>query len=201
MVRDIELLVNPQHALWVKARVLADPGEFRSGARAQIVELAKAAGEHDLADRTRDGFSDSSICGEVRLLVDEIVDALAEDSDPCGGALVSTDFVGIFVLGREQLSQAGEAVGDFSIAHRGTHYPRSEWPKSLPCAIRSRTSCLSSLISGNRPLSARDQMISSWTRTSNTPPTPGIIASSPISVENVVRSSCAIQAVRKSQRH
>jgi hypothetical protein len=66
---------------------------------------------------------------------------------------------------------------------------RNGWPKSLPGAMRSRTTCLSSLISGNRPFSARDQTVSSPIRISKTLPVAGTSASSPISVENVVKSS------------
>src|SRR6266566_433205 len=41
----------------------------------------------------------------------------------------------------------------------------------------------------------------SLTRTSKIPPVPGIKATSPSSVSNVVKSSCAIQAARNSHRH
>src|SRR5207245_2926803 len=44
---------------------------------------------------------------------------------------------------------------------------RSEWPKSRSGAMRSRTNCFSSLISGKRPCAERDQTLSASTRTSN----------------------------------
>src|SRR6202040_952937 len=44
-------------------------------------------------------------------------------------------------------------------------------------------------------------MTSESRRISSTPPVPGISATSPISLWNVVRSSCAIQAARSSHRH
>src|SRR5713101_7867537 len=78
---------------------------------------------------------------------------------------------------------------------------RSVCPRSLPGATRSRTNCLSSLTSGKRFCVARDQIVSPSTRTSNTPPVPGCIASSPSSAANVVKSSCAIHAARNNQRH
>src|SRR6266849_4601242 len=77
--------------------------------------------------------------------------------------------------------------GGFSIA-RWFRSQRSAWPRSLPGAMRSRTSCLSSLLSGKRPSFSRDQTSSPSTRTSKTPPVPEMSASSPMSSWNVSRA-------------
>src|SRR6516164_5911744 len=75
-------------------------------------------------------------------------------------------------------------------------------PSERPGATRSRTSCLISLISGKRPRSLRDQMTSSSTRTSKTPPVlSGVSVTEPSSSANVVNSSCAIQPARRPQPH
>src|SRR5215510_16414591 len=56
-------------------------------------------------------------------------------------------------------------------------------------------------MSGKRPSAFRDHSVTLSTRTSKTPPVPGLSATSPISCSNVVNSSCAIQAARSSHRH
>src|SRR5207253_10393128 len=60
-------------------------------------------------------------------------------------------------------------------------HARSAWPRLLPGATASRTSCLSSRTSGKRPRSWRDHSRAPSTRTSKTPPAPGTSATSPIS--------------------
>ena len=63
-----------------------------------------------------------------------------------------------------------------------------------PCrgAIRSPIRTFNSSDSGNQDFSWRDQMVSPSTRTSNIAPLPGTKATSPNSLSNVVKSSCAI---------
>ena len=78
---------------------------------------------------------------------------------------------------------------------------RSECPSDLPAATRSRTRCLSSLISGKRFSSARDQTVEPSRRISKTPPVPGIKVMPPSSASKVVSNSWAIQAARNSHRH
>jgi len=78
----------------------------------------------------------------------------------------------------------------------------SACPKDRPGAARSRTSCLSSVISGKRLCSARDQIISPSTRTSERPPVAsGVSVTEPMSSANLVNNSCAIQLDRKHQPH
>lgn len=91
-------------------------------------------------------------------------------------------------------SRAPEVVGDAATGHGdafdlpgGQLRSRSEWPSDFSGATRPRTSCFSSLISGNRPCSALDQMTAPPTLTSKTPPVPGTRVT-PISFSNVVRS-------------
>src|SRR5262249_47661644 len=112
------------------------------------------------------------------------------------------------------------------LARRGGKSPRMQWsspcganapqgatstlwghggsvcPSERPGATRSRTSCLISFSSGKRPRSLRDQMTSSSTRTSKTPPVrSGVSVTEPSSSANVVSSSCAIQPARRPQPH
>jgi hypothetical protein len=79
---------------------------------------------------------------------------------------------------------------------------RSECPKSRPGSIWSRTRCLSSFASGKPPSCSRDQMGFPSSRISKIPASrPGIRVTPPSSASNVLRSSWAIQAARRSQRH
>src|SRR5438093_253337 len=102
---------------------------------------------------------------------------------------------------RSRCSIAGSVAAPGRPPSHASLHLLSEWPRSLPGATRSRTSCFSSLSSGKRPCACRDQRTSSPRRTSNTPPVPGRRATSLSSASKVVKSSWAIQAARRSQRH
>jgi hypothetical protein len=78
---------------------------------------------------------------------------------------------------------------------------RSLCPSCLSGAMRSRTNCLSSFDSGNRPCCRREKMVSPSRRTSKMPLAPGTSATSPNSFANVVNNSCDNHAARNSQRH
>ncbi len=65
----------------------------------------------------------------------------------------------------------------------------------------STRKCFNSFDSGNPPCCWREKMTSRSNRTSNTASLPGINATSPTSFSNVVKSSCATHAARRSQRH
>jgi hypothetical protein len=69
-------------------------------------------------------------------------------------------------------------------------------------AARGDAVCLSSVISGKRFCSLRDQISASSARTSNTPPVAsGVSVTEPISSAKVVSNSCAIQEERRPQPH
>src|ERR1017187_4192604 len=110
-------------------------------------------------------------------------------AQPAGGRGVSQD------SSRRETSNRHHRVYQL---HRDVQ--RSEWPRSFPGDTRSRTSCFSSLISGNLPSSCRDQIRAPSTRTSKTPPAPGTRVTPPTSCSKVDNSSCAIQAARNSHR-
>jgi hypothetical protein len=80
-------------------------------------------------------------------------------------------------------------------------FQRSECPRSLLGATRSRTNCFNSFESGKRPWSFFDQITSPSTRTSKMPPVPGMSATSLRSVSKVMSSSSVSHVARNTKRH
>ncbi len=84
--------------------------------RPQLFKLSQRPGQHDLANGAGDGLADPCIPGQIRIVPDEFSEAFGQSPDLDSRALIRFYLVGVFFLGREQLSEAGQPVGNLGVA-------------------------------------------------------------------------------------
>src|SRR5229473_3284654 len=77
---------------------------------------SKCAGQHDLANRAANGLPDARVFGEIRSIANELIGAFRQRADLCSGPLISSHFVRVFLLGRKQLREARQPVGNVGVA-------------------------------------------------------------------------------------
>ena len=94
----------------------AEISQSRGGLPAQFFELAQSAGQHNFTDRGRDAFADSGKPGYVGIFADHLIETFRKGTDARGGPPVGFHLVGLFLLRRKQLRQAGESIRDFGVA-------------------------------------------------------------------------------------
>ena len=73
---NADFLVDAQHLLGIKPRILADTRKRRAGLLSQLFQLPEFARQYDLPNRARDALPYAGITGKVHALPHEFVKAL-----------------------------------------------------------------------------------------------------------------------------
>src|SRR5437588_12198840 len=97
----------------------ANTSDCRRNLCAQFLEFSESSGGHDFPYSACDRFTDAGKAGQILLIANHFFQALGEIADACSSPLIGLNLVWIFFLRRQQLCEAGEAVGNVSIAEHG----------------------------------------------------------------------------------